>query len=157
MFNNKSDYALNKKDSNAIVYKTADGSIIRLTCEYFASEEEFLRWKTWSDEEYRVLDNREHEEKKGVLSLDNLSEVLAAAPALDESMIALEELKQCREIAERLHRKLSPKQRRRLWLHTIKGKSEAEIAAMEGVTQQMVSKSIRGSKKIFEKILKKGL
>ena len=46
MFNRKSSYALNKKDPNAIVYMDANEAIIRLTREDFASEEEFLKWKS---------------------------------------------------------------------------------------------------------------
>ena len=49
MFNRKSSYALNKKDPNAIVYMDANEAITRLTCEDFASEEEFLKWKSLSD------------------------------------------------------------------------------------------------------------
>lgn len=49
MFNRKSSYALNKKDPNAIVYMDANEAIIRLTREDFASEEEFLKWKSLSD------------------------------------------------------------------------------------------------------------
>ena len=46
MFNRKSIYALNKKDPNAIVYMDANEVIVRLTREDFASEEEFLKWKS---------------------------------------------------------------------------------------------------------------
>ena len=52
MFNRKSSYALNKKDPNAIVYMDANEAIIRLTREDFASEEEFLKWKSLSDADY---------------------------------------------------------------------------------------------------------
>lgn len=49
MFNRKSSYALDKKDPNAIVYMDANDTIIRLTSKDFASEEEFLKWKSLSD------------------------------------------------------------------------------------------------------------
>ena len=52
MFNRKSIYALNKKDPDAIVYMDANEVIVRLTREDFASEEEFLTWKSWSDGNY---------------------------------------------------------------------------------------------------------
>ena len=54
MFNRKSSYALNKKDPNAIVYMDANEAIIRLTREDFASEEEFLKWKSLSDADYHA-------------------------------------------------------------------------------------------------------
>ncbi len=149
MLNNKSDYAINKADGHAIVYKTADGGIIRLTCEYFSSEEEFLRWKKWSDEEYRVEDNKEHENKKGTLSLDNLFDVPAAVPTTDEYLIAEEERDRYQVIVAQMRSVLSEKQFRRLWLHTVEKRSEAEIAALENAAQQNVSKSIRAAKKKF--------
>ncbi len=49
MLNEKSIYSLNKKDSNAIVYKDAEGNIIRLTRQDFSTGEEFEKWKAWSD------------------------------------------------------------------------------------------------------------
>ena len=52
MFNSKSIYALNKKDPNAIVYPSVDGTLCRLTREDFASEAEFLYWKGRSDRSY---------------------------------------------------------------------------------------------------------
>ena len=54
MFNRKTSYALNKKDANAIVYMDANENIIRLTREDFTSEEEFQKWKSWSDENYHT-------------------------------------------------------------------------------------------------------
>ena len=59
MFNRKSIYALNKKDPDAIVYMDANEVIVRLTREDFASEEEFLKWKSWSDENYHTEDNQD--------------------------------------------------------------------------------------------------
>ncbi len=64
MFNRKSSYALNKKDPNAIVYMDANEAIIRLTREDFASEEEFLKWKSWSDGNYHTEDNQDVVEGK---------------------------------------------------------------------------------------------
>lgn len=49
MFDNTSDFALNKLDREAIVCKSATGLHIRLTRADFASEAEFEHWKKWSD------------------------------------------------------------------------------------------------------------
>ena len=43
MFDPKSDYALNKKDLDAIVYIDAAGTLTRLTLADFSSPEEFKR------------------------------------------------------------------------------------------------------------------
>lgn len=56
MFDNKSDYALNKKDQDSIVYSGSDGNIARITRADFSSEEEFLFWKSWSDADYKETD-----------------------------------------------------------------------------------------------------
>ena len=50
MFNKKSEYAQNKREKDSIIYISVNGRI-RLTRSDFASEEEFLRWKQWSDED----------------------------------------------------------------------------------------------------------
>ena len=86
MFNRKSSYALNKKDFNAIVYIDANENIIRLTREDFSSEEEFQKWKAWSDENYHTEDNRDVVEGKHNMSIDDLSEAALAIPAIDEVM-----------------------------------------------------------------------
>lgn len=69
MFDRKSVYALNKKDKDVIVYRDADGNINRLTRADFASEEEFLKWKAWSDEDYHGTEKREHIYSDNTLSL----------------------------------------------------------------------------------------
>ena len=56
MFDTKSDFALNKFDKDAIVCPSAIGVHIRLTREDFTSEEEFLRWKVWSDNDYHDIE-----------------------------------------------------------------------------------------------------
>ena len=45
-------YTMNRQDPNAIVYLDSDGSTIRLTREDFSTEEEFQKWKAWSDQQY---------------------------------------------------------------------------------------------------------
>ena len=74
MFNRKSIYALNKKDPDAIVYMDANEVIVRLTREDFASEEEFLKWKSWSDGNYHTEDNQDVVEGKHNTSIEGLSE-----------------------------------------------------------------------------------
>ena len=57
MFDPRSDYALNKMAPDAIIYTDAAGKVTRLTLADFASLEEFLRWKAWSDENYHSAEN----------------------------------------------------------------------------------------------------
>lgn len=82
MFNRKSIYALNKKDPDAIVYMDANEVIVRLTREDFASEEEFLKWKSWSDGNYHTEDNQDVVEGKHNTSIYGLSEAAFSIPPL---------------------------------------------------------------------------
>lgn len=90
MFNRKSSYALNKKDPNAIVYMDANEAIIRLTREDFASEEEFLKWKSWSDGNYHTEDNQDVVEGKHNTSMQ---------PTPNETQIHTDELVDIREVS----------------------------------------------------------
>ena len=75
MFDKKSEYALNKYDQDSIIYISVSGRI-RLTRADFSSEEEFLKWKTWSDADYHET------EKKGRSFNDN--RVALAVPCREE-------------------------------------------------------------------------
>ena len=99
MFNRKSSYVLNKKDPDAIVYMDANEVIIRLTREDFASEEEFLNWKSWSDENYHTEDNQDVVEGKHNTSIDSLSEAAFSIPAIDVVMECKHEKAERRRMA----------------------------------------------------------
>lgn len=60
MLDRKSIYSLNKADSDAIVYTDADGNIIRLTRQCFSTDEEFKKWKAWSDEDFHAEEKKDH-------------------------------------------------------------------------------------------------
>ena len=158
MYNPKSDYALNKMDKNAIVCPSATGIHIRLTREDFASEEEFFYWKNLSDSDYRKtelaywndshnLSLETHRDKPHISAED-----MALAPYL-----AAEQTEQRRQLLEQVRSHLTEKQYRRLCLYYLEGKTEEEIAVIEGVKQQRISKSLIAGKKFVEKIFKEFL
>ena len=60
MVNKNSIYTLNKKDPDAIVYPSADGKLVRITRDDFPSEEEFLAFKAWSDENFHAEEKLDH-------------------------------------------------------------------------------------------------
>ena len=158
MFNRKSIYALNKKDPNAIVYSDADGNLIRLTRDDFASEEEFLRWKVWSDSNYHTEDKHDVSEDKHSVSLDSLSEEALALPAVDIVMERRHErTEEQRQVAEKvawLKEVLTETQFRRLWMYRVEGMTETEIAQKEGVGQRRISTSITDAEKKLKKFLR---
>ena len=140
MFNRKSIYALNKKDPDAIVYMDANEVIICLTREDFASEEEFLKWKSWSDGNYHTEDNQDVVEGKHNTSIDDLSEAALSIPAIDVVMDRQHEKSERRRMAStmvsQIRDKLTETQFRRLWMYYVDGMTVDEIGEKEGVSRQ---------------------
>jgi len=154
-FNRISIYALNKKDPDAIVYPTADGKLVRVTREDFPSEADFLAFKAWSDENFHEEENLDHREANHSLSMDDLSEAALAVPTVDVVMEhqyqRAEKRRMTSDMVVKLKDKLTDKQFRRLWLYSVEGKTESEIAYIEGVDQQRISKSILAANKKIKK------
>ena len=59
MFNTNSDYVINKLDTDAIVCRSVTGQLLRITREDFSSDEEFEKWKLWSDTDYHETELRD--------------------------------------------------------------------------------------------------
>ena len=156
MFNRKSSYALNKKDPDAIVYMDANEVIIRLTREDFASEEEFLKWKSWSDENYHTEDNQDVVEGKHNTSIDDLSEAAFSIPAIDVVMECQHKKSERRRVASamvsQIRGKLTETQFRRVWMYFVDGMTVDEIGTAEGVSHQNISKSIGSAMKKIKNI-----
>ena len=155
MFNRKSSYALNKKDANAIVYMDANENIIRLTRDDFTSEEEFQKWKSWSDKNYHTEDNGDVVEGKHNTSIDDLSEAALAIPAIDVVMDRQYEKSERRRWAaakvSQIRDKLTETQFRRLWMYLVDGMTVDEIGEKEGVSHQAISLSITTTIKKIKK------
>ena len=153
MFNTQSDYALNKLDKDAIVCPSATGVHIRLTREDFASEEEFLYWKELSDSDYHKRELAGWNDSRS-LSLETQRDcpLMSAEDIVFAPYLAAE---QRRRLLEQVRRCLTEKQYRRLCLYYLEGKTEAEIAVLEGVGQRRISTSITSGAKIVEKFFGK--
>lgn len=148
-------YALNKKDPDAIVYMDANEVIVRLTREDFASEEEFLKWKSWSDGNYHTEDNQDVVEGKHNTSIDGLSEAAFSIPAIDMVMDRKHEKAERRRVAStmvsQIRDKLTETQFRRLWMYYVDGMTVDEIGRIEGIRHQNISKSIGSAIKKIKK------
>ena len=155
MVNKNSIYALNKKDPDAIVYPSANGKLIRVTREDFPSEEKFLAFKKWSDENFHEEEKLDHREANHTLSTEDLSEAALATPAVDVVMERQHQREEQRRVTSdmviKLKGKLTEKQFRRMWMKFSEGKTEEEIAEIEGTTQQAISLSIVSALEIIEK------
>ena len=159
MFDRKSDYALNKKDQEAIVCKSVTDIHIRLTRYDFSSLEEFEAWKKWSDEDYHEIERQDHIYHNHVLAMDTLAGIVLAALSPEEEVMdrqdRMEREQLYRALRDALENQPTPAQRHRLWLYAVDGLTENEIASREQIRQQSVSKRINAAKKILKKILKK--
>ena len=159
MFDAKNDYSLNKSDPDAIVYRSSDGVHIRLTCEDFDSEEEFLRWKNWSDDDYHTMVKTGRGYDDYCISL--IEAIDAKLPSAEDEMLApmleAENNERRAALLEMVKSNLTSKQYRRLWMYYLQSMTEAEIARQEGVGQQRISNSLVSGKKIVEKFFQEFL
>lgn len=159
MFYNKSDYALNKKDTNAIVYQAADGSITRLTRNEFSTEEEFLFWKTLSDSDYHHSDLADHIHSIHTLSLENLYEGTLTVPGADARIETAYDCRQQKLMNEKLLAEIkacvSDAQFRRLKMYHVDCLTVREIAQKEAISFQCVHKSIIAAENKIFKFFKK--
>ena len=156
MFDPHSDYSLNKQDPDAIICRSATGEPIRLTRADFSSEEEFLRWKEWSDADYHAAEKAGRKYDDSRVSLIEGLDI--HAPSAEEALLALElEADHAQLSADQLERVracLSTVQYRRLlMLHTKRG-SITSIAKIERVSKASISRSISAAwRKISKKLL----
>lgn len=160
MFDRKSDYAMNKRDAEAIVCKSTTGLHIRLTRLDFASPEEFEKWKAWSDEDYHATEKGDHVYSNHTVPVDKLVEVSITVISPETELLEAydqEEREQmyCR-LKDGLEVCLTPAQARRLRLY-LEGLTEDRIARAEGVRQQSVSECLQAAIKKLSNFFKNTL
>lgn len=155
MYNKKSNYALNKKNKEAIVSINAIGEYIKLTKEEFASEEEFTHWKEWSDEEYRQEYNAEQSYKRLKNKLQKQAENEAASLSVEQLLLNDLADEERKALVNKIQSVLTETQFRRLWLYYVEEKTEQEIALEERTSQQAISICLLKALKKIQKVFKK--
>ena len=136
--------------------KSTTGVHIRLTRADFASDEEFLYWKDWSDEDYSSTAKEERKFTESCVALIDTVDSLRLTIE-DELLLPLEKKEQANRranLVEQIKMCLTEKQYRRLFMYYLEGLTESEIAALEGVGQRRISTSLTSGKKALKKILK---
>lgn len=151
MYNKKSDYVLNKKNKDAIVSRNAAGKYIKLTKEEFASEEEFKKWKEWSDDEYRQEYNAEQSHKRLKNKLQKQAEYEVVSLSVEQILLNDLADEERKALLNKIKSVLTETQFRRLWLYYVERKTEQQIADIEKVGQRRVSISINVAKKKIKK------
>lgn len=159
MISTATDYAINKRDFDAIVYRDAFGTITRITKEDFETEEDFLLWKALSDEDYHEIEKAEHLYRDYTLSLEGLPEcAIAVDPAevtliADIDEVAREDLRHLLVVG--MDKLLTETQWIRVYLHYVDELPLRVIAAQQGVDHKAVLQSINEAKRKILKFLRK--
>jgi len=143
MFKKDSLYSINKKNPDAVVYKFANGEQSFVTRADFSTEEEFLAFKAWSDEDLHTEDKRDVLAGIRQVSIDDISEAAISVPPADvvmeyQNQRAVQRRK-ASEMVVQLKDKLTDTQFRRLWMYHVDGKTEEEIAEIEGVADELLN------------------
>ena len=159
MLKKDSIYALNKADSDAIVYIDAEGHTIRLTRRDFATAEEFEKWKAWSDKNFHTEEKSDHVYRNHTLRFSGLPEAALSDTAEQEKARERQHRRQQEQFSAafvlEIRTRLTEIQFRRLWLYYIDNRTVYEIAELDGVAHQNVSKAIKAAKKKILKIFQK--
>ena len=155
MFKKDSLYSINKKNPDAVVYKFANGEQSLVTRADFATEEEFLAFKTWSDEDFHTEDKRDVLAGIRQISIDDISEAAISVPAIDVVMERQHQRtvqrRKASDMVVQLKDKLTDTQFRRLWMYHVDGMTIDEIGEIEGISHQNVSKSIIAAERKIKK------
>ena len=164
MFDTKSDFALNKFDRDAIVCRSVTGIHIRLTRADFASEEEFLRWKVWSDGDYYDTEKDGRDFYDNGIPLDPRVDKLGAVPsieagilaALDAAEASAEQAQRTAVLMEQIKACLTETQYRRLWMLHARKMNVTAIARAEGISKASASRSISAALKNISNFFPEG-
>ena len=152
-------YAMNRQDPNAIVYLDSDGRTIRLTREDFSTEEEFQKWKSWSDQQYLQESRQEKnycDRKVTIKEFDQRQGTSADSETLlleHEDRMAQKRAAQI--VTKDIQRLLTKTQYRRLWLYGVMHMTEEEIGRLENVSHQAVSKSLHSAMRRIRKYIRR--
>ena len=86
------DYAINKANDDAIVYRFANGEVREITAADFGGDEEaFLRWKNFSDEDYHKEDNHNRSISRKNVSMSGIEETELGS---EKCFVEIEEMKE---------------------------------------------------------------
>ena len=163
-----SDYALNKINKDAIVYRFATGIVEVTITDYLAENPgktgaDFRELKKLSDADYFERDRNENAQTKRNTPFDELAETgLCCAPSPEDLLVGGIDAREDAEMRQR-HLEtanlalgtLSNIQRRRYLMYHVDGLSEQKIADIEGSTQQAVSKCLYWAEKKINLFLEK--
>ena len=161
-----SDYALNKVNKDAIVYKFTDGIVEVTLADYLAdnldkTEADFRALKRWSDANLLKQDRKNYRQTYKNVSLHGLDETEACAvPSPEDELIEQPEREakkeHRRDLGLQAFETLTEVQRRRYIQHKVEGLSSWQIAEVEGRDHKAILYSLWAAEKKIKKFLAKG-
>ncbi len=159
MFDTNTQYALNKRNANAIVYVDAFGEKTEISPKALG-EDEFARWKALMDAELHEEEKEDHIYHDHTISFGDISLAGYTVPDYETILIEAEERREREEIKAQLgvafFTCLSDIQQARLWLYAIEGMTTYQISDIEGATRQAVCASLIKARKNILNFFGKG-
>ena len=132
MFDSKSDYALNKKDQDSIVYSGSDGHVTDYADSYF---------------------------HRHTVGLDTIGDNAGNIPSPEKTLLYKtereEQVQEAMELVQRISESLTEVQFRRLWLHHVQLENVRSIAKAEGVAHPSIVASITSAQRKIMRIVQK--
>lgn len=153
---NKTDYAANVTNEDAIVYRFADGTIKHITVDDFGGDEvSFRKWKAVSDKDYYVEDRKTNNfsKKEVPFSVAGDLEKYSTPYLEDEYFDALENTEFTARLDEFIS-SLTDVQKRRLYLLAFRNMGVVDIANFEGVNHKSVCETFTNIENKFKKFFK---
>lgn len=159
MFDTNTQYALNKRNANAIMYVDVFGEKTEISPETLG-EEEFARWKALMDAELHEEEKEDHLYHDHTISFGDLALAGYTVPDHATVMMEAEEHREREELKDQLgiafFTCLSDIQQARMWLYAIEGMTTYQISEIEGATRQAVCASLIKARKNILNFFKKG-
>ena len=126
-----------------------------MTREDFVSEEEFLRWKVWSDGDYYDTEKDGRGFYDNGIPLDPRVDKLGAVPSVEADILTMldaaeasaEQARRTTDLIEQIKNCLTGTQYRRLWMLYAQKMNVTAIAKAEGISKASASRSISAALK----------
>lgn len=154
----QNDYARNKSDSGAIVYKDQKGRLHLVTVSDFPGQQEFDRLKLESDEMYHEIFQGDrtyydHKVSIGKQELESMSSVDIQTAMEHRKSV----LQRYRIVEKKLRTILTKTQFRRYKMHVELRMTQEEIAKAENVCQSTVSETLSAAEKRIDRFFRQKL
>ena len=153
---NKTDYAANITNEDAIVYRFADGTIKHITVDYFGGDEEaFRKWKEISDKDYYAEDRKASNISKKEVPLSVAGDLEKySTPSFEDDYFGKKEEIAFSSEMQKFISSLTRVQKRRLFLMAFRDMGIVDIANLEGVNHKSVCETFTNIENKFKKFFK---